>query len=169
VTLECTPSRFPYGIPADHQNNLYLMDFAGEQIARVDAKTGVITAYKTPTPTRSRAAAGSMRRIGCGLPNMAAAPSGYSIRPRKGSPNGLWRRRGVRPTTMPDAHGEVWAGGMFTDRVARLDPRAGEITECLMPRTTNMRRIWADRTTTPPTFWTGSNHAASTVKVEPLD
>jgi hypothetical protein len=25
---------FPYGIPADHQNNLYLLDFAGEQIAR---------------------------------------------------------------------------------------------------------------------------------------
>ena len=25
---------FPYGIPADHQNNLYLLDFSGEQIAR---------------------------------------------------------------------------------------------------------------------------------------
>jgi len=26
-----------------------------------------------------------------------------------------------------------------------------------------------DNTTTPVTFWTGSNHGASIVKVEPLD
>ena len=39
---------FPYGIPADHQNNLYLLDFAGEQIGKFDAKTGGITAYRTP-------------------------------------------------------------------------------------------------------------------------
>ena len=70
---------------------------------------------------------------------------------------------------MPDVRGEVWAGGMFTDRVARLDPKAGEITEYLMPRSTNMRRVWVDSSTTPPTFWSGSNHGASIVKVEPLD
>jgi virginiamycin B lyase len=54
---------FPYGISADHQNNLYLLDFAGEQIARVDAKTGAIAAYKTPTansrPRRGRVDAGN--------------------------------------------------------------------------------------------------------------
>jgi len=27
---------------------------------------------------------------------------------------------------MPDDHGEVCAGGMFTDRVARLDPKVFE-------------------------------------------
>jgi hypothetical protein len=38
-----------------------------------------------------------------------------------------------------------------------------------MPKDTNMRRVFVDNTTTPVTFWTGSNHAASIVKVEPLD
>jgi hypothetical protein len=32
-----------------------------------------------------------------------------------------------------------------------------------------MRRVFVDSTTTPVTFWTGSNHGASIVKVEPLD
>jgi len=70
---------------------------------------------------------------------------------------------------MTDERGEVWAGGMFTDRVARLDPKSGEVTEYLLPRSTNMRRVYVDSTTTPPTFWTGSNHGASIVKLEPLD
>jgi hypothetical protein len=35
---------------------------------------------------------------------------------------------------VPDDHGEVWAGGMFTDRVARLDPKTGQITEYLLLR-----------------------------------
>ena len=70
---------------------------------------------------------------------------------------------------MPDEQGEVWAGGMFTDRVARLDPRTSQITEYLLPRSTNIRRVFVDSSTTPPTFWAGSNHGASIVKIEPLD
>jgi len=29
--------------------------------------------------------------------------------------------------------------------------------------------VWVDNSTTPVTFWAGSNHGASIVKVEPLD
>ncbi len=161
---------FPYGIPADHQNNLYLLDFAGEQIARVDAKTGAITAYKTPT-ANSRPRRGRVD----GQNRLWFAEYG-------GGAIGLFDPATQKITewpvatpwsapydVMPDARGEVWAGGMFTDRVARLDPKAGEITEYLMPRSTNMRRVWVDSSTTPPTFWSGSNHGASIVKVEPLD
>ena len=53
--------------------------------------------------------------------------------------------------------------------MARLDPETGQITEYLLPRSTNIRRIYVDSSTTPPTFWTGSNHGASIVKMEPLD
>jgi hypothetical protein len=35
--------------------------------------------------------------------------------------------------------------------------------------TTNVRRVHVDNATTPVTFWTGSNHGASIVKLEPLD
>jgi virginiamycin B lyase len=161
---------FPYGIPADHQNNLYLLDFAGEQIARVDAKTGSVTAYKTPT-ANSRPRRG---RVDAQDRLWFAEYGGNAI--------GLFDPRSEKVTewplatpwsapydVMPDDHGEVWSGGMFTDRVARLDPKTGEITEYLLPRPTNIRRVYVDSSTTPPTFWAGSNHGASIVKMEPLD
>ena len=33
----------------------------------------------------------------------------------------------------------------------------------------NMRTVYVDNSTTPVTFWVGSNHARALVKVEPLD
>src|SRR5262249_57137425 len=39
----------------------------------------------------------------------------------------------------------------------------------LLPRATNVRRVFVDNSTTPVTFWVGNNHAASIVKLEPLD
>jgi streptogramin lyase len=68
-----------------------------------------------------------------------------------------------------DKNGEAWTGSMSSDRVARLDPKTGKITEYLLPRSTNIRRVFVDNTTTPVTFWVGSNHGGSIVKVEPLD
>ena len=58
---------------------------------------------------------------------------------------------------------------MLNDRVLRLDPKAGTFTEYLLPRPTNIRRVFVDSSTTPPTFWVGSNHGASVIKLEPLD
>jgi virginiamycin B lyase len=68
-----------------------------------------------------------------------------------------------------DRNGEAWTGSMLSDRVSRLDPRTGEFVEYLMPHNTNIRRVYVDDTTTPVSFWTGNNHGASIVKVEPLD
>jgi virginiamycin B lyase len=39
----------------------------------------------------------------------------------------------------------------------------------LMPSDTNMRTVFIDNSTTPVTFWVGSNHDHRLVKVEPLD
>ena len=64
---------------------------------------------------------------------------------------------------------EAWGVGMMADRVDRLDPQSGTFTEYLLPRPTNMRRSLVDDRTTPVTFWVGSNHGASIVRVEPLD
>lgn len=68
-----------------------------------------------------------------------------------------------------DKNGDLWTGGMTTDRVVRLDPKTGSAVEYPLARDTNMRRMFVDNSTTPPTFWVGSNHGASIVKVEPLD
>ena len=63
-----------------------------------------------------------------------------------------------------DKNGELWTGGMTTDRVVRLDPKTGEAVEYPLPRDTNMRRMFVDNSTTRPTFWVGSNHGASIVQ-----
>lgn len=68
-----------------------------------------------------------------------------------------------------DKNGEVWSGGESDDRILRLDPRTGRFIEYLLPRATNVRRVFVDNTTTPVTFWVGSNHSASIIKLEPLD
>jgi virginiamycin B lyase len=68
-----------------------------------------------------------------------------------------------------DKNGDIWTGGMTTDRVTRIDQKTGAAVEYFLPKDTNIRRVYVDNTTTPPTFWTGSNHGASIVKVEPLD
>ncbi len=58
---------------------------------------------------------------------------------------------------------------MSSDRVTRLDPKTGAVVEYQLPRNTNVRRVFVDNSTTPVTFWTGSNHGASIVKLEPLN
>jgi virginiamycin B lyase len=70
---------------------------------------------------------------------------------------------------VPDRNGEVWTGSVMSDRVARLNPQTGQFVEYLLPRETNIRRVFVDNSTTPVTFWVGSNHGASIVKLEPLD
>jgi virginiamycin B lyase len=57
---------------------------------------------------------------------------------------------------------------MVTDRIARLDPSTGQFSEWQLPADTNTRRVWVDNTTSTVTFWTGSNHGAAIVHLEPL-
>ena len=56
-----------------------------------------------------------------------------------------------------------------TDSLLAQDPKTGEFVEYLLPKTTNIRRVFVDNSTSPVSFWVGSNHGASIVKVEPLD
>jgi streptogramin lyase len=67
-----------------------------------------------------------------------------------------------------DKEGNVWSGGEYTDRILRLNPATGEFIEYALPRATNVRRVFVDNSTTPPTFWVGNNHGASIVKLETL-
>jgi len=66
-------------------------------------------------------------------------------------------------------NGEAWTGSMLTDRVSRLDIKSGQYTEYMLPRPTNIRRVYMDDSKRPGTLWIGSNHGASIVKVEPLE
>ena len=68
-----------------------------------------------------------------------------------------------------DKNGEAWTGSMSTDRILRLNPETAQFVEYLLPRENNIRRVFVDNATTPVTFWVGSNHGSSIVKLEPLE
>ena len=70
---------------------------------------------------------------------------------------------------MLDKNGELWTGGQNADRILRLDTRTGQSVSYLLPRQTNIRRVFVDNSTTPVTFWVGNNHHGNVVKLEPLD
>jgi virginiamycin B lyase len=68
-----------------------------------------------------------------------------------------------------DRTGELWSGGMASDRVLRFDPATGHSVEYLLPGPTNIRRVFVDNSTNPVTFWAGNNHGAEILRVEPLN
>jgi hypothetical protein len=41
---------------------------------------------------------------------------------------------------------------MLTDRITRLNPVTGEAINNLLPRSTNIRRVFVDNSTTPVNF-----------------
>jgi streptogramin lyase len=159
-----------YDVIPDSRNNAYFTDFANEHIGRIDAKTGKVTLYPTPTPRSAprRGMMDSQDRLWFGE--------------YRGNRIGMFDTRTERfqewlaptPWSAPydvtlDKNGEAWTGSMVSDRVLRLDPGTGRFTEYLLPRSTNIRRVFVDSSTTPVTFWVGNNHGASIIKLEPLD
>jgi len=159
-----------YGIYADSKNNIFFMDFGGENVGRIDARTGELKLFPTPTP-RSRPRRGRMDaddRVW--FAEWRAEQIGmFDTRTEKFSE---WKVPG--PYTAPydvvrDKQGKLWTAGMNSDRVIRLDLESGEHLEYPLPSQTNVRRVFVDNATTPPTFWVGNNHHATIVKVEPLE
>jgi streptogramin lyase len=159
-----------YDVVPDSKNNAYFTDFRQRHIGRIDAVTGAVTLYPAPTP------ASAPRR------GMMDAQDRLWFGEYRGNRIGMFDtktesfKEWLTPTpwTAPydvtvDRNGEAWTGSMSTDRVVRLNPANGEFTAYLLPRETNIRRVFVDNSTTPVTFWVGSNHGASIIKLEPLD
>jgi streptogramin lyase len=159
-----------YDVRADSQNNVYVTDFQKSYVVKVDAKTGKFTAYQTGTPlSRNRRG-----RIDDQDRFWFAEYRGNKIAMLDTKEEKIQEWPLPTKFTSPydviwDKNGDLWTGGMTTDRVIRLDPKSGQVVEYPLPRDTNMRRMFVDNSTTPPTFWVGSNHGASIVKVEPGD
>ena len=159
-----------YGIPSDSQNNLYLLEFGANKIGRIDAKTKEFKVYSTiaqgTRPRRGRFDAQDrlwFAEYGANGVGMLDPKSGQIQEWQLPIP---WS---APYHVVPDKNGEIWIGSMWTDRVTRLDPKTSQFTDYLLPRETNIRRVFVDNTTSPVTFWVGSNHGASILKLEPLD
>ena len=149
---------------------LFRSEFQTNYMMRVDAKTLEVKTYQTPTPM-------SRNRRG-----RIDEQDRFWFAQYRGNKVAMFdtKNETFKEWPMPtkystpydviwDKNGDIWTGGMTTDRVIRLNTTTGAVTEYPLPRDTNMRRMFVDNTTTPPTFWVGSNHGASIVKVEPAD
>jgi len=160
-----------YGMPTDLENNVYQLEFGGTSIGLRDAKTGAVTIYDTPIkhsrPRRGRVD-GQNRLWFAEYGGNAIAvfdPKTTAIKEYQ-----LPTKFGAPYDVVPNKDSsQVWTGSMLNDRVARLDTRSGQMTEYLLPRSTNIRRVFVQENRQKTMLWVGSNHGASIVKVEPLD
>ncbi len=159
-----------YDVIPDSRNNVYFTDFRQRHIGRIDARTGRIDFYETPTPNsaprrgfmdaQDRLWFGEYRADRIGMFDTRKEEfKEWQIPPRWSAPYDV----------VLDRNGEAWTGSMLSDRVTRLNPATGETINYLLPRSTNIRRVFVDNSTTPVSFWVGNNHGASIVKVEPLE
>jgi streptogramin lyase len=163
-------SHAPYGMAADDSNDLYFMDFGGEAIGRVDAASLAPTIF--PTPTGKSRPRRTMLDDHDRLWFTEFAANKLAMFDIKNETFKEWDA--PTPHTYPydvfaDKNGELWSGGMASDRVLRFDPHSGRAIEYLLPRPTNIRRVFVDNSTSPVTFWAGNNHGAAIVRLEPLD
>jgi virginiamycin B lyase len=159
-----------YGLYTDPQNNLYFLDFSGENVGRVDAKTREVQLYPTPT-RRSRPRRGRLDDQGhLWFAEWRANKIGMFDTTTKEFKEWTVPTEHMAPYDVAiDQKGELWSGGMNTDRFLRMNVSTGETVEYLMPRETNTRRVFVDTSAKLPVLWSGNNHAASILKVEPLD
>jgi streptogramin lyase len=161
-----------YGIVSDSANTLWLMDFGGAAIAHFVPATNTFKIIQTPTPLSHPRRGRVDDRTGLfWFAEYGANRIGmYDTKADDGT---------IKEFEMPtpfdspydvvaDKNGDVWAGSMVTDRIQRLDPSTGRLSEWQLPTDTNTRRVWADNTKSTVTFWTGSNHGAAIVHLEPL-
>src|SRR3954465_12230354 len=161
-----------YDVVPDSKNNAWFTDFRQKHIGRIDAKTGDIKLFEMPAsaavtaPRRGQMDAQDRLwfaeyrgdKIGM-LDTKTGEFKQWDVAPKWSSPYDV----------AFDRNGDAWTGSMVTDQVTRLNTRTGEAVAYLLPRRTNIRGVHVDNSTKPVTFWVGSNHGASVVKVEPLD
>jgi len=159
-----------YDVISDAQNNVYFTVFGRGDIGHIDAKTGKITTYPTPTPASAprRGMIDSQGRLWFGE-NSANRIGMFDTRTERFQEWLAPNAESWPYDVTADKNGEAWSGDEFSDRVLRLNPETGEIVEYLLPRFTNVRRVFVDNSTKPVTFWVGNNHSASIIKLEPLD
>jgi virginiamycin B lyase len=144
-------------------------DFGGGAIGRIDAKTGALGDFETPT-VYSRPRRGMMDdHDNVWFAEYAANKVGKFDTKTDGFDEWPVKVPWFEPYDVAlDKHDELWTSSMFADRVVRLNPKTGSEIDYLLPRHTNVRNVIVDNSGPTVAFWAGNNHDASIIKLEPL-
>ena len=176
-----TKPLFAYDIAADSRNNVYGAARASTYVWRIDAKTHEISYYDIPAEPRGVGGLGSGMRRGITDGQDRLWWGGYDgnfvgmLDPKQ--PAG--REMTLYPVPFPwffpyDAHhdddGYTWTGGIYADRVARMNVGTGEWSFYLLPFEANIRDINLQPAAEGGLsgLWIGHTHQALVTLVEPL-
>jgi virginiamycin B lyase len=160
-----------YGLAADSHSNVYFCDIVGGNIGEIDAKTGKVTLYKTPTLNSGP------RRISVDSEDRVWFGEYYANKLGMFDPRTEQFKEWTAPTpwvapypAKADKNGEAWTAGMSTDLILRLNPKTGKFTQYMLPMVdANIRHIDVDNSTSPVTVWVAEVHQGKIAKIEPLD
>ena len=170
-----------YDIAADSQNNLYGAARGSDYAWRVDAKTLTVTYYDIPGTPRGVGGLGGGMRRGITDGQNRLWWGGYDgnfiglLDPRQPAGKEITIYPVPAPWFFPyDAHFDnvryTWTGGIYADRVARMNVDTGEWTFYLLPYEANIRDIdlQPGRNGGLSGLWFGHTHQARITLVEPL-
>jgi hypothetical protein len=172
---------YAYDVAADSKNNIYGSARGMPYVWRIDAKTHEVEYYDIPAEPRGVGSFGSGMRRGITDSQDRLWWGGYDggfiglLDPRQ--PAG--RELKLYPVPFPyffpydahyDEHGYTWTGGIYADRVARMNVETGEWNFYLLPfeaniRDINLRPAARDELSG---LWIGHTHQAMITLVEPL-
>jgi streptogramin lyase len=72
-------------------------------------------------------------------------------------------------SSAPDTKGRVYLPSNMSERLIRLDPASGQITEYLVPTAFDSKKVLHDPTAKRITLWLNNKRTARLLRVEPLD
>ncbi|MEQ1884306.1 MAG: carboxypeptidase regulatory-like domain-containing protein [Bryobacteraceae bacterium] len=159
-----------YDVIPDKDNNAWFTDFYQMHIGKLDAKTGEVKVWPTPTKNSAprRGQMDDQGRLWFGEYH------GNRLGMFDTKKEKFQEWESPTPFAAPydavlDKAGYVWTGSMSSDRVLRLNTKTNELMEFQLPRSTNIRRVFVDNRQNPPALWIGNNHGASIIKLEVLE
>jgi virginiamycin B lyase len=172
---------YAYDVAADSRNNVYGSARGMPYVWRIDAKTREVSYYDIPAEPRGVGSFGSGMRRGITDTENRLWWGGFDggfigmLDPRE--PAG--RQMKLFPVPFPyffpyDAHydeqGFAWTGGIYADRVARLNVASGEWNFYLLPFEANIRDVNLQPAPRGGLsgLWIGHTHQALITLVEPL-
>ena len=143
-----------YGMPVDSQNNVWLLENGNNRIGKVDAKTNVATIWTATEEQGSRPRRGRFDEQDRLIFAMYGAHKVGMFDP-KTEKFKEWKI--PTPWSAPydaqsDKAGFAWTGSMINDHVSRINMNTNEIVDYLLPRSTNIRRVFTDNSTNPPSL-----------------